>query len=219
MRIVQLQSAVGLIAGIALVACSSSKNASTDTTAATSAAPGTVAAVPGTAPGPDSVHVPASGAADSSGGAVAMTDGNIVAKAMSGDSAEVVIGRYMASNTKNAAVKSYANLLVSDHSKGMKKVTQLESSTSIAPQPPSNDTTAQETAHVLDHLRSLNGADRDTAFVNHEIEDHQSDIAEAKQMEAAAQNPKVKSMLEKELPELQKHLDRGQALAKQIEKK
>ena len=218
MRTVQLQSAVGLIAGIALVACSSSKNASTDTTASTSAAPGTVAAVPGTAPGPDSVHVPASGAADSSGGAVAMTDGNIVAKAMSGDSAEVVIGRYMASNTRNAAVKSYANLLVSDHGKGMKKVTQLESSASIAPQPPSNDTTAQETAHVLDHLRSLKGADRDTAFVNHEIEDHQSDIADAKQMEAAAQNPKVKSMLENELPELQKHLDRGQALAKQLEK-
>lgn len=219
MRVVQLQSAVGLIAGIALVACSSSKNASTDTTAATSAAPGTVAAVPGTAPGPDSVHVPASGAADSSGGAVAMTDGNIVAEAMSGDSAEVVIGRYMESNTKNAAVKSYARLLVSDHDDGMKKVTQLESSTSIAPQPPSNDTTAQETAHVLDHLRSLNGADRDTAFVNHEIEDHQSDIAQAKQMEAAAQNPKVKSMLENELPELQKHLDRGQALAKQLGKK
>ena len=218
MRTMQLQAAVGLIAGFTLAACSSSKNTSMDTTAATSPAPGTVAAVPGTAPGPDSVHIPASGATDSSGGAVVMTDGNIIAKAMSGDSAEVVIGRYMASNTKNAAVKSYANLLVSDHDNGMKKVTQLESSTSIAPQPPSNDTTAQETAHVLDHLRSLNGADRDTAFVNHEIEDHQSDIAEARQMEAAAQNPKVKSMLENEIPELQKHLDRGHALAKQLEK-
>ena len=148
-----------------------------------------------------------------------MTDGNIVAKAMSGDSAEVAIGRYMAANTKNPAVKSYANLLVSDHGKGMKTVTRVESATSIAPQPPSNDTTAQETAHVLDHLRSLNGTDRDTAFVNHEIEDHQSDIAEARQMAATAQNPKVKSMLEGELPELQKHLDRAQSLSKQLEKK
>jgi putative membrane protein len=219
MRVISVHVAAAAIAGVAMIACSKSNNAATDSAAAMGPAPGTVAAVPGAAPGPDSAALPSSSATSSSGGETAMTDGNIVAKSMSGDSAEVAIGRYMESNTKNAAVRSYAALLVSDHGKGMKKVTDVESKQSITAQPPSNDTTAQETAHVLDHLRSLNGPDRDTAFVNHEIQDHQSDIADAKQMAAAAQNPQVKSMVQDEIPELQKHLDKAQALSNKLSKR
>ena len=51
------------------------------------------------------------------------------------------------------------------------------------------DTTSQETTHVLAHLHALSGSAVDTAFVNHEIDDHKHDIGEAYDMASAAQNP------------------------------
>jgi len=124
----------------------------------------------------------------------------------------------MAANTNNPKVKAYANMLRSDHSKGMSKVKSTAAKLSLTMQLPANDTTAQETSHVLDHLKSLNGADRDTAFVNHEVEDHQHDIAEAKQLAQSAQNPQVKSLEQNELPVLQKHLSHAETLTKQLGK-
>jgi hypothetical protein len=52
--------------------------------------------------------------------------------------------------------------------------------------------------------------------VAHEIEDHKTDIADANKAAAAAQTPEVKQLVEKSLPELQKHLDRAQALDKKL---
>ena len=56
----------------------------------------------------------------------------------------------------------------------------------------------------------------DTAFVNHEVQDHQTDIADAQKSAAAAQNPDLKALVEKSIPELQKHLDAAQALQKKL---
>jgi putative membrane protein len=142
-----------------------------------------------------------------------MSDANILAKADAGDSAEVAVARYMAANTTNPRVKAYADLLERDHAKGISNVEGAAKKLSLTLQLPAGDTTAQETSHTLDHLKSLSGADRDSAFVNHEIADHKQDIADAKQMETAAKAPEVKSLLEKELPELRKHLDRAEALS------
>lgn len=154
--------------------------------------------------------------ADTSKSAAGLNDATILGKELGGDSAEVQIAKYMMANGSNASVKAYARLLNSDHSKGMTEVQSVAKKTSLTPQTPTNDTTAQETTHTLDHLKSLSGKDRDTAFVNHEAEDHQSDISDAKQAEQAAQNPQVKSLLQKTVPELEKHLNRAQQLQKQL---
>jgi len=145
-----------------------------------------------------------------------MSDANLLGKAEAGDSAEVAIAKYMMSNTKNAGVRSYADLLQKDHGKGISQVEATAKKASLTPQAPPNDTTTQEASHVIDRLKGLNGNDRDTAFVNHEIQDHQNDIADTKAAISSAQNPDVKALLQKELPELQKHLDRAQSLSKQL---
>jgi predicted outer membrane protein len=72
---------------------------------------------------------------------------------------------------------------------------------------------------VIDRLKGLNGNDRDTAFVNHEIADHQSDISDTKSAISSTQNADVKALLQREMPELQKHLDRAQSLSKQLASK
>jgi putative membrane protein len=200
------------IACAAIVACKSHDNAGTDSS---NGAPASATATPRDT----GAAASATGKVDSATATTnaTVTDANILAKADAGDSAEVAIAKYVRSQSTNAGVKAYASLLESDHGKGISKVEGTAKTASIAMQLPPNDTTAQETQHTLDHLKSLKGHDLDTAFVNHEIQDHQADIDDANKMAAAAQNPEVKKLVQGELPELKKHLDKAQALSKQLE--
>jgi putative membrane protein len=189
----------------ALVACSSKNDSSY-----TDSAAGTAGVVPGAVPAPAdsdaSTPVPPS----------AMNDANILALQQAADSSEVTVASYVRLHTKNPAVKDYAQLLVRDHAKGISNVEATAKKSNIAMQVPAGDTTMQATEHTLDRLKSLSGTDLDTAFVNQEIADHQHDIAETKELITSAQNPEVKSLLEKTVSELQEHLDKAQALSKKL---
>ena len=214
-----LLSAIGLVAAIG-IGCSSNKGSSTDSAAGTAAVPGTT---PASAPATPSTSAPAgstaSGGSTASAGTASnatLTDANILAKLEVGDSTESAVGKYMAANASNAAVKSYAQLLERDHGKGISEVESAAKKANIQMQMPTGDTTVQAAQHALDRFKSLSGKDRDTAFINHEIEDHQHDIDDTKQMESSARSPQVKSLLQKDLPVLRKHLDRAQALSKQL---
>lgn len=191
-------------AAIALAACSTKEKSAVDSTSATTTTATTTAAVG------DSTHH------DSTAAGGGMSDANIMAKEIGGDSAEVAIASYVRSHASDAGVKSYAALLVSDHGKGQKEAKALASKLSITPQPAPQDTTSQETEHVMSRFQTLKGHDLDTAFVAHEIQDHKTDIDDAHKASAAAQNAEVKSFVEKSIPELQKHLDRAQALDKKF---
>ena len=160
---------------------------------------------------------------DTAGGApipghAALTDANILAHEKVGDSAEVVVATLAKSTTKDAGVRAYAQRLITDHGKGGKEVDAVIKKTSINPEPASYDTTAAATAHTLDHLKSLTGADFDTAFVTHEIQDHQTDIADAQNAVDAAVNAEVKGLVQKAIPELKTHLDLAQRLADKLSK-
>jgi putative membrane protein len=145
-----------------------------------------------------------------------LTDANILGKEHGGDSAEVAIATFARTHAADPQVKAYAKLLVSDHGKGDRAVMALATKLAITPQPPADDTTSQETAHTLARLGTLKGFDFDTAFVQHEIADHTTDIADAHKASAAAQNPQVKALVEKSLPELQAHLDKARELEKKL---
>lgn len=210
MRSIHVSTTMGaLLATLALAACSKSDHnaATSDTTpgqplpaGSTTAAAATPAESTAAAANPDTTH---------------LTDANILAKEEGGDSAEVALAGYMRSHAASAGVKSYATMLVDDHGKGLSQTKALASKVKITPQAPAGDTTAQETAHTMSLLQSLHGAALDSTFVNHEITDHEHDIAEAHQMASEAQNAQVKSLVQQSIPELQKHLDRAQQLAKQ----
>jgi putative membrane protein len=193
-------------AAVTLAACSTKKDASVSDSAAGAVTPSTATTTPATTPG----------ATPATASAPAMTDANIIAMEHGGDSAEVVIATYAQTHAANAEVKAYARQLVTDHGKGDREVQALATKLSITPQPPSGDTTSQETEHTLAHLGTLKGFDFDTAFVQHEIADHKVDIEDAHKASAAAQSPEVKALVDKSLPELQKHLDRAQALEKKL---
>lgn len=143
------------------------------------------------------------------------TDANILAKESAGDSGEVAIATMAKTKASSAAVKSYAQRLITDHSKGQKEVAALAKKLSITPQVAAGDTTTQAISHAMTRLQGIaDGAAFDTAFVNHEVEDHQQDIKDAEAMSGAARNSEVKSLVQKSLPELRSHLDAAQKLTK-----
>lgn len=190
--------------GAALVAGCSSKEKTADSTSATTAMTTTTAMTPA----PADTAKPA--AADPSH----FTDANILAMEITGDSGEVAIATMAKGKATSAAVRSYAGMLATDHAKGMKEATAVATKASITPSAPAGDTTVQAIGNAMTRLQAMpKGADFDSAFVNHEISDHKQDIADANAMKGAAQNADVKALVEKSLPELQKHLDRAQKLA------
>jgi putative membrane protein len=198
--ITTLRRAALVLGALLLGACSKGSDKAADTAGVTGTA------TPSTAPAPDTTA-----AADTA----KLTDANILAKEAGGDSSEVQIATMARDKATSPAVKSYAEMLISDHSKALDEGHKLAKKIDVAPQAPANDTTAQMTTHVLDRLRSIaKGAAFDTAFVNHEVEDHQHDIQEAHEMAAAAQKPEVKDAVQKSLPVLEKHLKRAQDLQK-----
>jgi putative membrane protein len=191
-----------LAAAVAAVACGKKDNDdSTDTTAVSSTSSVSDTAIGAPIPG----HA-------------ALSDANILAQEKGGDSAEVVVATLAKSTTKDAGVRAYAQRLITDHGKGGKEVEAVIKKTSINPEPASDDTTATATSHTIDHLKSLTGADFDTAFVNHEIQDHQTDISDARKAADAAVNADVKALVQKSIPELQTHLDLAQKLADKLSK-
>lgn len=188
-------------------ACSKKDSATVDTTTTrTSTTSSTTSTTPAAVPAPAVQTAPADPSTYS--------DANILAKEIAGDSAEVVLGGVAQTMASDPAVKAYAAQLVSDHSKGLTETVALASKLSITPEVPAGDTTSIGTAHMQTRLQGLTkGPAFDTVFVNHELQDHKDDIKDAKAMAGAAKNAQVTALIEKSLPELQKHLDRAQRLA------
>lgn len=210
-RTVRQTAIIALVSTAALLSACAKKDAST-----TDSAGGAVAATPPAS----STMTPAAATAPDSAASTApvdpahFTDANILAKEIAGDSGEVAVATLAQSMATSKAVKDYAALLVADHSKGLKEVTALASKARITPQTPAGDTTARSVSNAIAKLQGTpKGAAFDSAFVNHEIEDHQADIKDAEAMSGAAQNAQVKALVQKSLPELKKHLEKAQKIS------
>jgi putative membrane protein len=193
-----MRSLILCAAALAVVgACSKGSEANGDSAAAGASA---AAATPAPPPAP-----------------AALTAENVVAKMGGGDSAEVMLARLVETKATNAGVKSYARMLVTDHGAHAKELAALEKKANLTPQPPPNDLSASEHQQTYERFKALSkGMDFDTAFVNDAVADHQKEITELQAAEQSIQQPEVKAFIAKTIPVMQKHLDRAQALQKQL---
>lgn len=198
-----------LIPGLVLAGCSSKEsNQSAADTAATASAAGT------------STGATTGASASTAGGEVAASpaisnwnDNNIVDHVATGDKGEVSLAKLAESKATIPAVKDYARMLVTDHSKSEKDVRSLESKAKLPAKPASDDTTSKANQDLMKKFSAMpRGKDWDSTWVQHEYDDHQHDIADAKAMQSQAKDDQLKQLLGNELPVLQKHLDAAQKL-------
>ena len=191
-----MRSAVAVCAAVAFVVACSKGGSNADSAGGALGASTTPAAAPPPAPPP-----------------TVMTDQNVVAKLGGGDSAEVALGKLVASKATNAGVKSYAQMLVTDHSANAKQLAALVKKDSLTPQPPPGDNSATENQQKLDKFQAMaKGMDFDTAFVNDAIADHQKEIDALTSAQASLTNADLKALIGKTIPVMQKHLDKAKEL-------
>lgn len=200
--------AILLLSGL-LVACAKDSgnraaNAS-DTTAAAATTPRAGAsATAAPAPNADAVASPAISS---------WSDSNIVAKLEQGDKNEVQLGKLAESKAIIPAVKEFAKMLVTDHSKGERDVRSMEAKAKLRAKPATGDTAVKTGQDLLKKFTAMpKGKDWDSTWVQHEYDDHRQDIADTKAMQTQAKDPQLKQLLSDELPVLQKHLEAAEKL-------
>jgi putative membrane protein len=134
-------------------------------------------------------------------------------QAIEGNYAEVQMGELAPKNAQSDDVKSFGQMLVTDHGKANQKAMEVAKSAGVTL--PSGPNAKQKADY--EKLAKRTGAAFDREFAQHMVTDHKKDIAEyrkqAKVKNAAGQYS------EETLPVLQRHLDIALGLEKKLSKK
>jgi putative membrane protein len=155
----------------------------------------------------------------SGGDVTTFSQKNLVNHLIVGDSIEIEMAQVAANRTQNAAVKDFANQLVTDHKAHLEQLTKFAASASVGREANPSDTSAAHLSAQLASLKTLPAdSTLDRAFVQGQIEHHQATINTLKSMRSAATDAEVQKDIDATLPVLEKHLSTAQQLASQLSK-
>lgn len=140
------------------------------------------------------------------------TDAQIAAIVVAANQVDIDAGEMAAKKTKNADVKKFAELMVTDHSAINKAAGDLVKKLGVTPE--ENDTSKSLVKGGDDNkaaLEKLSGAEFDKAYVDHEVAYHQTVLdALDKTLIPSAQNAELKSTLVGVRPLIDAHLKHAQ---------
>lgn len=128
-------------------------------------------------------------------------------KAAAGGLAEVQIGQMAADKATDPDVKSFAQRMVTDHTKANDELQQL-ASTKGWTLPTELDAKHRST---MARLQKQSGAAFDRTYMNAMVADHNTDVAEFRSYSQSGADPELKSWAATTLPTLEEH----QKLAKE----
>jgi len=145
-----------------------------------------------------------------------MTDANIFAKLSEADSSEITLAKLVKDKLKSADAKSFASMMIADHTKLKNAGAALAKKLGITPTPPAGDNTPSELATRYNTMSGLKGADLDKAYIDDAVDDHQKDLSSLKDWQAAANAPELKKAIADALPVVQKHLDHAKSIQQKL---
>jgi putative membrane protein len=134
-------------------------------------------------------------------------DQTFIKDAIEGNLAEVQIGKLAQDKGQSDPVKSFGQMLVTDHSDANQKATAVANQIGVTPPTEPN---AKQKA-LYNKMSKLSGAAFDQQFAKEMVQDHKQDIQKYQQ-EAKKQNDPVGDYANQALPTLQKHLQQAQSL-------
>ena len=161
-------------------------------------------------------NVTTAGSQPSSSGSQESDPGRILQKLHAGNEGEIKVGKMAQSNGASAAVKEYGKMLVDDHSKADRQVKDVAKTMHVKADADSKLTKEdkeeeKQNDKTMDELKRMKGQPFDDAFATAMVKDHEKDIAFVKQCQASAPG-ELKALLDKILPDLQKHLDKAKEI-------
>lgn len=137
---------------------------------------------------------------------------NMLSHIVTGDSLEVELGRLAESKAQSDDVRAVAETIVRDHSANRDEALQLAQQEHLALTPPPADTSAAHASNVMQQLQGLEGDAFDRAFVQRQIEHHQTEVRNLTTMQATVDDPEVRAFIDRTLTAVQDHLDQLQQI-------
>jgi putative membrane protein len=146
--------------------------------------------------------------------AAGVNDAQIASIVVTANQVDIDAGQLAASRATNAEVRTFAQLMVTDHTGVNKAASELAAKLKVTPQDnPTSQSLKSDGAKSLAHLKTLTGAAFDKAYVDREVTYHQQVIdAIDKTLIPGATNGELKALLVKVRPAFVAHLEHATRL-------
>src|SRR4051812_32458128 len=153
--------------------------------------------------------LPAAGAS-----AQGVNDAQIASIVVTANQVDIDAGKLAASRSTNEDVKAFAQLMVTDHTRVNKSATDLAARLKLTPQDnPTSQSLKSDGDKNLAHLKTLEGAAFDKAYIDREVAYHQQVIdALDHTLIPGATNEELKALLVKVRPAFVAHLEHAKRL-------
>ncbi len=148
------------------------------------------------------------------------TDPQIAAIVVTANQVDIDAGKLALTKAHSPDVKSFAQLMITDHSGVNKSATELVTRLHVTPETnPTSQSLQKGGDDNLAALRKLSGSAFDRAYVDHEVAYHQAVLdAVDSTLIPSAQNAELKALLVKVRPAFVAHLDHAKHLQSELGK-
>jgi putative membrane protein len=155
-----------------------------------------------------------------SGGAVASpkndwTDAQIIAFAAAANAGEVQEGQLAQRKATNPAVKNFAKLMVTDHTKMLADTRALATKLAITPDSSKDDVkdlAKDGQKQIKDLTDKKAGKDWDEDYMGKQVDDHQKVLDKLNDASQSAKSPDLKNALNESIAKVQGHLTQAKAI-------
>lgn len=157
----------------------------------------------------------------SAASAQSVTDAQIAAIVVAANQVDIDAGKLAQSTSTNKDVKTFAALMVNDHTGVNKSAVELVTKLKVTPEDnPTSQSLKAGGEQNIANLKKLKGAAFDKAYVDHEVVYH-TQVLEAidKTLIPGAKNAELKALLVKVRPAFVAHLDHAKHIQAAIGKK
>jgi putative membrane protein len=150
-----------------------------------------------------------------------VTDPQIASIVVTANQVDIDAGTLAKSKGSTSEVKEFAQLMITDHTGVNKQAVALVTKLKVTPEDnPTSKSLKTGGDKNLAHLKGLNGAAFDKAYVDHEVAYHQQVLdALDKTLIPGAKNEELKALLVKVRPAFVAHLEHAKMLQASIAKK
>lgn len=142
-----------------------------------------------------------------------MTDANIMAHMIVGDSLEIEMARLAAERAGDPEVREFARMLADEHSRHLATSLEMARDEDIGSVPADGDRHAVTLRRYLASLRSMGSSPAfDRAFLRYQIRHHDHEVNALRAMRPAARDDDLEQHIDETLPVIERHLNRAREL-------
>jgi putative membrane protein len=146
-----------------------------------------------------------------------MTDANIMAHMIVGDSLEIEMARLAAERAGDPEVREFARMLVDEHSRHLGTSLEMSRDEDIGSIPADGDRHAVTLRRYLSNLRTIGSSPAfDRAFLRFQIRHHDHEMNALRAMRPAARDNDLKQHIDETLPVIERHLTRSRELGARL---